>query len=102
MLRSKSCILAGSSGTHSVCVCTIHQNVILLLHAAQTEETYEDLIGMAVCSLKNKDGMLQRCVQCPGFQTVRSHLLQKYKDTDEQISFKQWSQLIEQNSLLKP
>ena len=26
-LRPKHCILAGASGTHSVCVCTIHQNV---------------------------------------------------------------------------
>ena len=28
-LRPKHCILAGASGTHSVCVCTIHQNVKL-------------------------------------------------------------------------
>ena len=39
MLRSKWCILAGSSGTDSVCVCTIHQNIILLLHAIQMKET---------------------------------------------------------------
>ena len=26
-LRPKHCVLAGASGTHSVCVCTIHQNV---------------------------------------------------------------------------
>lgn len=30
-LRHAHCILAGSSGTHVVCVCTIHQNVKLLL-----------------------------------------------------------------------
>ena len=32
-LRPKYCVLAGSSGTHSVCVCTIHQNVKLMMHA---------------------------------------------------------------------
>lgn len=30
-LRPKHCILAGASGTHSVCVCTIHENCKLLL-----------------------------------------------------------------------
>ena len=30
-LRPKHCILAGASGTHSVCVCTIHQNVKLII-----------------------------------------------------------------------
>ena len=29
-LRPKQCVLAGASGTHSVCVCTIHQNVKLM------------------------------------------------------------------------
>lgn len=32
-LRPKHCILAGASGTHSVCVCTIHQNCKLMLDA---------------------------------------------------------------------
>ena len=31
MLRPTNCILVGSSGTHSVCVCSYHQNVKLLL-----------------------------------------------------------------------
>ena len=30
-LRPKYCLIAGSSGTHSVCVCSIHQNVKLLI-----------------------------------------------------------------------
>ncbi|XP_044574327.1 uncharacterized protein LOC123258406 [Cotesia glomerata] len=32
-LRPTYCILAGSSGTHVVCVCTIHQNVKLILES---------------------------------------------------------------------
>lgn len=31
-LRPKHCLLAGASGTHSVCVCLYHQNLKLLLH----------------------------------------------------------------------
>lgn len=30
-LRPKHCLVSGSSGTHSVCVCSIHQNVKLLI-----------------------------------------------------------------------
>jgi len=33
-LRPKHCILAGASGTHSVCVCAIHQNMKLLMRDA--------------------------------------------------------------------
>ena len=37
-LRPKSCISVGSSGTHSVCVCTSHQNAQLLVHAANIDK----------------------------------------------------------------
>ena len=36
-LRPKHCILAGASGTHAVCVCTIHQNVKLMLEGVKIQ-----------------------------------------------------------------
>ena len=45
-LRPKWCVLAGSSGTHSVCVCTIHQNVELLITALGIDETFSNLISL--------------------------------------------------------
>ena len=39
-LQPKWCVCAGSSGTHSVCVCTIHQNIILLIDTAQITESW--------------------------------------------------------------
>lgn len=30
-LRPKHCVLAGSSGTHTICVCAIHQNIKLMI-----------------------------------------------------------------------
>ena len=30
-LGPKECVLAGATGTHSVCVCTIHKNVKLMM-----------------------------------------------------------------------
>ena len=32
-LRPKWCVIAGSSGMHSICVCTIHQNVKTMIDA---------------------------------------------------------------------
>ena len=32
LLLPKHCVLAGSSGTHSICVCHYHQNVKLMIH----------------------------------------------------------------------
>ncbi|CAF4207878.1 unnamed protein product [Rotaria magnacalcarata] len=34
-LRPKECVLPGSSGTHSVCICTKHQNVKLMMAAIE-------------------------------------------------------------------
>ena len=88
-LRPKWCVNAGASGTHAVCVCTIHQNVVLLIHAAHLEEWYKDLLSLAVCCVDNRDCMLQRCTRCPGFGTVLQLLQSKFEDLDEIISFKQ-------------
>ena len=33
-LTPKWCVLAGSAGTHVVCVCAINQNVIIMLKSA--------------------------------------------------------------------
>ena len=41
-LRSKHCILAGPSGTHAVCVYTIHQNVKLILDAIDIKQFTQD------------------------------------------------------------
>lgn len=41
-LRPKFCVLAGASGTHSVCVCLYHQNVKLMLTAIKVHYSYKD------------------------------------------------------------
>lgn len=30
-LRPKNCVLAGASGTHTICVCAMHQNIKLMM-----------------------------------------------------------------------
>ena len=41
-------ILAGSKMTHSVCVCSAHQNVVLLVDAMDWDLTYKDLIKLTL------------------------------------------------------
>ena len=73
-----------------MCVCTIHQNVTLLLKSAEIEESYKDLISMMVCNSNNKDYRLQRCANCPGDDVVADYLEKKFHDTTEDITFAQW------------
>jgi hypothetical protein len=51
-LKPKWCVLVGCSGIHSVCVCTIHQNVVLMLGAVNLDKNQHKLIG--------HDGVQQR------------------------------------------
>ena len=102
-LRPKWCILAGPKGTHSLCVCTIHQNVKLMLSAIGLERTYHEIIEMIVCSRESKICMIHRCNNCPGIEAAENFLQQNMtqthgqeyeNDEDEEertIDFKQWT-----------
>ena len=62
-LPPKWCKMSGSSGSHSVCVCAIHQNTILACYALNLD--YKDLINKMVCSNTNKLCMVHRFSNCP-------------------------------------
>ena len=47
-LRLKWCVLAGSKMTHSGCVCSAHQNVVLLVDAMDGDLTYKDLVKLTL------------------------------------------------------
>ena len=76
-LRPKWCVLAGSSGTHSVCVCSTDQNAVLLFDAIDWEYTYKDQIKKVVCDPNNKVCMMRRCESCRG-----SGVLKKFLDDE--------------------
>ena len=91
-LRPKLCITVGSAGTHSVCVCTIHQNVKLMLAAWQINDYYKELICKMVCAIESKDCMLDHCEKCPGPEGLKEFLVDAFvnNDPDDIIDFKQW------------
>ena len=49
--RPKWFVLAGSKMTHSVCVCSAHQNVVLLVDAMDWDLTYSNPIKFTLSSL---------------------------------------------------
>ena len=49
-MRPKWCVLAGTSGTHTICVCPTHQNVKLMVDALHIKDNYKELMAKLVCS----------------------------------------------------
>lgn len=91
-IRPKFCILAGASGTHTVCVCTYHQNVKLQVSAIGLYSIdYKMLMSKFACSLTNRKCMLHLCSECPGENGIKSYLehLEILKEMDV-LKYKQW------------
>ena len=94
-LRPKECVTVGARGTHSVCVCTIHQNVKLMLADLPCLQniTYRDLMQQLVCSTEDRNCMLHSCERCPGSTALQHYLEEKCsvgEDSCEVITYKQW------------
>ena len=91
-LRPKHCVLAGSSGTHSVCVCTHHQHPMLQLNAiGQPGLSLEKVMGKAVCSLESEKCMMRRCNNCPGEGAVKQFIESLPElEGKEEIRHKKW------------
>ena len=102
MLRPKECVLAGASGTHSVCVCTIHNNVKLMMNGSMmasvtaNEEVpvshYGHALAKMMCNPSLPKCHLGECPCCPGKQPLREMLLKCYEESDvDEVEFKQWT-----------
>lgn len=90
-LRPKYCILPGASGTHSACVCTIHQNMKLMLDAINLKQltknastplsNYKDCIEKMVCSNPTSDYYINKCNKCPGTLKIISLIRKLLEDS---------------------
>lgn len=99
-LRPKYCILPGATGTHSVCVCSIHQNVKLMIDGSSLSRltsdnlqivTYNDCLSKIICNPPTHDCYLRRCELCPGCDNLIEQLKQIFHEKMiDSISYKQW------------
>ena len=65
--------------THNACVCTIHQNAVLMCNASDLNVTYHGFIAKVVCDLQNKHCMVHRCDKCPGKNQPKAYLKEKFE-----------------------
>lgn len=93
-LRPKNCKLLTSSGTHNVCVCTIHENVNLITHSLKKYGLSNELkvfTDSLTCENATVDCFLRRCENCIDTTSLEKKLLEEMdeKFVDE-IIFEQW------------
>lgn len=104
--RPKQCVLAGSAGTHSVCVCTVHQNMDLMFRHARigkvtgsTFNTPQDCIAFIQCNpptIECNQGECEICgVKSDGtdrMNELRKLLEDAYEDQSiDEISYTTWT-----------
>lgn len=100
-LRPQYCVLAGASGTHSVCVCAIHENVKLLLDGPNMKnltvdtvgpiKTYHDCLKRMICIQPSTECYFGTCSECPGI----THLIEELENifvsnSISEITYRQW------------
>lgn len=101
-LRPKHCILAGASGTHSVCVCTIHQNCKLMLDAINiatlTKDfdnpvcNYHDCLKLTLCKTPTPNCYLDKCNNCPDITEFSEILIEILRNASiDQVQYSTWT-----------
>lgn len=100
-LRPKWCVLAGAKGTHTVCVCTIHQNFKNMFEALnltklsmQTDtplKSYADCFRFSLCSASKPSCYLRKCANCQNESKFSDFLLNLLEDNGiSQVVFSVW------------
>ncbi|XP_034240324.1 uncharacterized protein LOC117644802 [Thrips palmi] len=115
-LRPPECVSAGASGTHSVCVCAIHQNTELMAKGGgirrkkkksvseqdaevseldekdgEAQITFEDCVDMLMCTSKSDDCYMDKCLDCPDPEILRVFLAAHFEELSlDSVMFQQW------------
>ena len=88
VLRLKWCALVGSKMTHSVCVCSTHQNVVSLVHAMGWDLTYKGLIKKTFYNPEsNKCIIMHWFESCSGTATLKEFLDQELNEHENDEKF---------------
>ncbi|CAH0550960.1 unnamed protein product [Brassicogethes aeneus] len=103
-LRPAECVLAGASGTHSVCVCQTHQNFKLMFMGARLNQlklpeedspfhNYRDILLSTICESQSNDCYRGTCKKCPGDEKLEKILrCQLESNYIDDITYYQWQQ----------
>ena len=100
-LRPKEeCVLAGATGTHSVCVCTIQQNVKLMMACGQLEALTKGCIGIHTiqivwlpCEPPTYKCVIGKCKHCPRIEPLREELETIMEENSvETVQYNRWGQ----------
>lgn len=100
-LRPKWCVLAGSKGTHSVCVCVIHENFKSMFNAvdfpAITKDLqnpltrYKDCFQILTCRNAKPACYLRSCSSCYGVDKLSELLVESLNtQTFTEVIFSTW------------
>lgn len=97
-LRPKWCVLAGSAGTHNVCVCIIHQNFKAMIDAINLEnisngtlKDYKDCINYVLCKNPTESCFLKKCNVCPKIQKFIDYVENVMEENNiSQVIFSTW------------
>ena len=91
-MHSKNISFAGSAGTHSVCVCSTHQNAVLLVDAIAWEYIYKALIKKVACDPDNKVCLMHRFESYLGSAALKKFLDDEpsHLDMDSEFHYCQW------------
>ena len=103
-LRPKECLLPGPAGTHQVCVCTIHQNIKLMIEGVGlpnlTENStaplldHNDCMREIVCGIEGltrPNCRLGYCVLCPSIDKFKQRLRTIFTEAGiEELTYSQW------------
>jgi hypothetical protein len=101
-LRPKYCLLAGDPGTHSVCVCTTHQNMKLMLEGCHIKqltqndavniETSKDCISKIICNPSQPQCYFLECANCPGADNLKKMFDDIFElNSIDNITYKKWT-----------
>ena len=96
-LGPKEWVFAGASGTHCVCVCTIHQNIKLMIVGSQLEDeletpikNYKHALAKIQCNPFLPACPLGECKNCPGVAMLKEWLFQSFEiKRVEEVEYKQ-------------
>jgi hypothetical protein len=101
-LKPKNCILVGKSGTHTVCVCTLHQNMKLMINGVGLHnmildgyeapiKTYHGYLAKIMCNPPSVNCYMNKCSQCPGTTLLKESLMTTFENNVvDEVSYKQW------------